>query len=82
MLTTDISGTYDYEKEEAFMVAGYYLELIEEANSDTTEIERIVQKIVKEGVHWNKALGGGESFADFVRWFNAKMPSDKFHIKA
>jgi len=82
MLTTDCTGTYDYEREEAESEAEYICEDISEAEGSEIEITRIVARIEKLGVHWNRALGGGESFADFVRWFNAKMPSDKFHIKA
>ena len=82
MLTTDISGTYDYEREEAEHEAEYICEYIEEAQGDEGELARIVARIEKTGAHWNRALGGGESFADFVRHFNAKMPSAQYHIKS
>lgn len=82
MLTSDFTGTYDYEKEEAEHEAEYIRECIDEAQGDEAEISRILARIVKLGAHWNRALGGGESFADFVRHFNAKMPSAQYHIKS
>jgi phosphoenolpyruvate carboxylase len=82
MLTKDFTGEYDYEREEAEHEAEYIRECIEEAENNEIEIARIVARIEKLGAHWNRALCGGESFADFVRHFNSAMPSARFHIKA
>lgn len=72
MITTDFSGTYDYEKEEAENEAasiladkadGYY--------RSEPEYQAAVGKIL---AHWGKVFSGEpESLADFTRHFNAAL---------
>jgi hypothetical protein len=75
MLTTDFSGTYDYEKEEAEHEAEYIIECI---NDDGDEYAK--GRIEKLRIHWQKVLDTKESFDDFCKHFNAKMPNPKFYI--
>lgn len=50
-LTTDFSGTYDYEREEAYMVAQTYIDRLEgdEYTPDTYQ-----QDLIRERAHWAK----------------------------
>lgn len=64
-LTTDFSGTYDYEKTEAESEADYFLELAAEYTAD-----EMSGKLAKLAEHWAKALP--DTYDDFRKHFNAK----------
>lgn len=76
MMTTDFSGTYDYEKAEADHAAVYILEGIAEGEYTLDELPKL---ITKELAHWAAALGGenSESFQDFKRHFMAAFENAK-----
>lgn len=72
MMTTDLTGTYDYEKAEADHAAAYVLEGIAEGEYAPGELPKL---ITEELAHWAAALGGenSESFQDFKRHFMAAL---------
>ena len=74
MLTTDFTGTYDYEKEEAQYAAQYLLDLLNDA--DITP-EELPEKINKELAHWKKCLP--DTFDEFAQHFNAFIQSGLEH---
>lgn len=80
MITTDFSGTYDYEKAEAEAEAEHYLHLIAEAKQDQGELDYIARSMAKLATHWSKVLETPEQFEEFCQYFNAKMPDSRFHI--
>lgn len=79
MLTTDFSGTYDYEKTEAEAEADYYLELIVEAGNDEEKLKYIARSLSKLPIHWGKILTP-EQLEEFCHYFNDKMPDSRFYI--
>ena len=64
MLTTDFTGTYDYEKEEAEHAANY---LLEDLACGYTKPEEFELKLLNERVHWRKCLP--DTFEDFDKHF-------------
>jgi hypothetical protein len=80
MLTTDFTGTYDYEKTEAEAEAEHYLHLIAEASQDEQELSYLARSMGKLSAHWGKILETPEQFEEFCQHFNAKMPDARFHI--
>ena len=70
MLTTDFTGTYDYERGEAWEKAQYFLEFI---IPDSTPSE-IAADVAKEAAHWAKCLDAA-GFADFADEWNRLVPA-------
>jgi hypothetical protein len=68
MLTTDKTGTYDYEREEAIMAADYILESLHDGYITP---ETLPETLLKERVHWKKYLP--DTFEDFDKHFNARI---------
>lgn len=72
MLTTDFSGTYDYEKEEAIHAAGF---ILEDLACGYITPEELPDRVNKELAHWKKCIP--ETFDDFLRHFTAAIDSGK-----
>lgn len=72
MLTTDFSGTYDYEKEEAYHAATILNEaFIEGYYSTRGEYE---EACAKELAHWGMVFKNDvDAFEDFKRHFEAAL---------
>ncbi len=68
MLTTDFSGTYDYEKEEAIHAAAY---ILEDLYDGYLTFEELPERIQKERTHWKKCIP--ETFDDFDKYFIEEM---------
>ena len=68
MLTTDCTGTYDYEKEEAIEAANYILESLHDGDISPGTLP---EAILKERQHWRKYLP--DTFNDFDKHFNARI---------
>lgn len=66
MLTTDFTGTYDYEKTEAEHAAEYILDNL--ANGDI-EPGDLLSTMLKELAHWRVVLP--DTFEDFNKHFRA-----------
>jgi|DEB19_MinimDraft_3_1074340.scaffolds.fasta_scaffold28297_3 hypothetical protein len=64
MLTTDFTGTYDYEKEEAEHAANY---ILEDIACGYLDLEDIQAKVDKERVYWKKCIP--EAFEEFDKYF-------------
>ena len=65
-MTTDFTGAYDYEKEEANSEFNYFMEL----QLDYT-IEEMMPKIEKLQAHWEKVLTP-ESMSEFKLHWNTR----------
>jgi hypothetical protein len=65
MLTTDFSGTYDYEREEAEHAAQCIFEDIQE---ECLSREELPARIERERVHWKRSLDA-ESFNEWNKHF-------------
>lgn len=74
MLTTDFTGTYDYEKEEAEHAARY---ILDELNDAYITPEELGARIHKELAHWKKCIP--DTFEDFERHFNAFIDANLEH---
>ncbi len=72
MKTTDFTGTYDYEKEEALHEAGYLIECLQEGYF---ERDKLPEKAERIRAHWQKVLPSAESFADWDAHFTAALKS-------
>lgn len=72
MLTTDISGTYDYEQEMAHAVAD---DLLADLKSGYFTPEQFAEACAKERAHWAKFLDEPGSLDDFLKHFNARLRS-------
>lgn len=70
MLTTDFTGTYDYEKEEALHEANYLLECLQENYFTADELP---ERIERTRNHWRKALNDSESFSAWDGYFLAAI---------
>jgi hypothetical protein len=70
MQTTDFTGTYDYEKEEALCEANY---LIEQVEDGSLSLAQLPLEIESARIHWRKSLNNPESFADFDAHFTATL---------
>jgi hypothetical protein len=70
MQTTDFTGTYDYEKEEALCEANY---LIEQVKDGSLLLVQLPLEIERARIHWRKSLNNPESFADFDAHFTATL---------
>ncbi len=68
MLTTDFSGTYDYEKEEAKHAANY---ILEDLYDGYLTLEELPERILKERTHWKKCIP--ETFDDFNKYFTNEI---------
>jgi hypothetical protein len=68
MLTTDFTGTYDYEKEEALHAANYILESLHDGEISPGNLPAT---LLKERQHWKKHLP--DTFEDFDKHFNARI---------
>ena len=69
MLTTDFTGSYDHEKEEAEYAART---LLEDLHDGFNTPEQHAAAIVKELEHWKKCLTP-EGFDDFSKHFHARL---------
>ena len=70
MLTTDFTGTYDYEKDEAYNAADY---LAANLLSGYNTIEQHDVAVQRELAHWHHVLTEPGSFDDFQRHFLARL---------
>lgn len=71
MLTTDFSGTYDYEKTEAESEAEYLLEGLAEGYYSPEQFEQAKAKTVSR---WAKVFAKEpESLAEFLQYFHARL---------
>ena len=70
MLTTDFSGTYDYEKTEAEHAAKH---LLEDLRDGYYTIEQFHEACRKERAHWAKYLDAPGSLDDFLKYFDAAI---------
>ena len=68
MLTTDITGTYDYEREEAINAANYILELLYDGEITPATLP---ETLLKERAHWKKHLP--DTFEYFDAHFNHRL---------
>jgi hypothetical protein len=68
MLTTDFTGTYDYERDEALSSANYILESLYDGEITP---ETLPAALLKERQHWKKHLP--DTFDDFDNHFNARI---------
>lgn len=68
MLTTDFTGTYNYEKEEAIEAADYILESLHDGDITPGTLPAA---LLKELQHWKKYLP--DTFEDFDKYFNARI---------
>jgi len=64
MLTTDFTGKYDYEKEEAEHASQYILDDLQDGYLTFDELP---ERIMKERLHWKKCLP--ETFNNFDSYF-------------
>jgi len=64
MLTTDFTGTYDYEREEAKHAASYILDDVYDGYINPEELPFTLEK---ERQHWKKHLP--DTFEDFDKHF-------------
>ena len=64
MLTTDFTGTYDYEQEEAKHAASY---ILNELYDGEITPEQLPLKLEKERQHWKKHLP--DTFEEFDKHF-------------
>lgn len=71
MLTTDFTGTYDYEKEEAEYAARY---ILDDFLDGTISFEEMEERIMKERVHWKKCIP--ETFEEFDKYFLAFIATE------
>ena len=68
MLTTDFTGTYDYEQEEAINAADYILGLLRDGEITPAKLPEM---LLNERTHWKKCLP--DTFEDFDKHFNAAI---------
>jgi hypothetical protein len=68
MITTDITGTYDYEKTEAIDAANYILESLYDGDITPATLP---EALLNERLHWKKHLP--DTFNDFDTHFNAQI---------
>lgn len=68
MLTTDFSGDYDYEKEEAVHAANY---ILEDLYAGYLTFEELPERIQKERAYWKKCIP--ETFDDFNKYFTEEI---------
>lgn len=68
MLTTDFTGTYDYEQEEALHAAGYLLDDLACGYCNPKDFDI---RVTKEQAHWRKCLP--DTFDDFNGHFMAAI---------
>ena len=73
MKTTDFSGTYDYEREEAQYCA---YEILEDIRAGYHTRETFNDAVKREKAHWSKCLDAGESLNDFLKHFDATLSDD------
>ena len=64
MLSTDFTGTYDYEKEEADHAANY---ILEDIACGYLEHQQLQARVEKERAHWKKCIP--ETFDEFDKCF-------------
>lgn len=70
MLTTDFTGTYDYELEEAKHAAsGIHEDFCDEYYDSMDDVH---EAILKERIHWKNQLSE-ESFNEFNNYFTAEL---------
>lgn len=70
MNTTDITGTYDYERAEALNAANYILSELAEGCIDVADVPSV---IARYRAKWQRILSDSVSFADFDRHFIAAL---------
>lgn len=68
MLTTDFTGTYDYEKTEALHAADYILESLHDGEISPATLPDV---LLRERQHWKKYIP--DTFEDFDKHFNARI---------
>ena len=68
MLTTDFTGTYDYEQEEALHAANYILESLHDGEISPAMLPG---SLLNERMHWKRHLP--DTFEDFDKHFNARI---------
>jgi hypothetical protein len=64
-LTTDFTGTYDYEREEASHAVNYLRELLDDGES----LDYVIEYKDKDLSYWKNILES-ESYAEFVTHYN------------
>ena len=69
MKTTDFTGEYDYEKEEAYNEADYLIENFIEGVYSEISFQNAIRKVME---HWKIVLDN-DSYEDFVSHFNARF---------
>ena len=70
MLTTDFSGTYDYEREEAEHAAQY---ILDDLNDGYITPDEFQDRLAKERQHWKKCLP--DTFDDWNNHFDRVIKS-------
>jgi len=68
MLTTDFTGAYNYEKEEAVNAANYILESLYDGEITPATLPAA---LLSERTHWKKYLP--DTFEDFDTHFNSRI---------
>lgn len=68
MLTTDFTGTYDYEKTEATYAANHILESLYDGDISPAMLPAA---LLSERMHWKRHLP--DTFEDFDNHFNARI---------
>jgi len=74
MFTTDFTGTYDYEKDEALHAARYILDSLYDADISPDELPGV---LMKERAHWKKSLR--ETFDDWDKHFTREIDAGLNH---
>ena len=74
MLTTDFTGTYDYEKEEAEHAADF---ILDDLYDGYITPEELPARLLKELTHWKKCIP--DTFEEFEKHFNARIESGLDH---
>ena len=74
MKTTDFTGTYDYEQDEADHAADY---ILEDIYCGYLAHHEISARIEKERMHWKKCIP--ETFEDWDRHFLAAISKGMAH---
>jgi hypothetical protein len=77
MLTTDFTGTYDYEKTEATYAANHILESLYDGDISPATLPAA---LLSERMHWKRHLP--DTFEDFDKHFNAQIVAGLPHAIA
>lgn len=69
MLTTDFSGSYDYEREEASDAAAYFLGLLDDMSDEEARAY-----VMRESSHWRHVLDP-DGYMDFMDEWGKHVPA-------